>query len=205
MSNTLLIDNSFSLNGRAYPNKATVNAEGMVSKIVTAAVAKVGALTTRTDNDTGELTMSGGHGITDGQRLDVYWSGGSRRGMTVGTVSTNQVPIDGGTGDVLPADETAITASVPVEEEFLLTGNNLTALLFYGSQIGSISLCGADDAEDFGRQVGSDTTVGRSYLWYSTDPNAPTNPISGDAVTKAFISNGSSSTAAEMRVEALFA
>src|SRR5690606_16200341 len=113
------------------------------------------------------------------------------------------VPIDGGTGDNLPDDESTITASVPAEEEFLLTGNNLQALLFYADQRASASLAGVDDAEDFGREVGSTTEVGRSFLWYADDPNAPTNPVSGDTVTKVFISNGSSSTAAEVRVEAL--
>jgi hypothetical protein len=205
MSNQLVIQNQFTLNGRVYQNKATISEEGLVSKIVPAPVAKTGTLTTRTSDSEGELTMAASHGITTGARLDLYWDGGSRRGITVGTVSVNQVPLTTatGAGDVLPADETAITASVPAEEEFLLTGNSLQALLFYGDQRAIVVLTGADDAEDFGREVGSDTEVGRTFLWYADDPNAPTNPVSGDTVAKAFISNGSSSTAAQVRVEAL--
>jgi hypothetical protein len=87
----------------------------------TLAAAKTGTLTTRTDNDTGTLTMTAGHGITTGQTLDVYWAGGQRRGMTVGTVATNSVPIDGGAGDNLPANTTAITAMVPTSVPFLLS------------------------------------------------------------------------------------
>lgn len=204
MANTLTIQNSYSLNGRTYLNDATVSADGLISKIVTASAAKVGQLTTRTDNDTGELTMDSGHGIQTGDRLDVYWSGGSRRGMTVGSVSTNQVPIDGGAGDNLPTNLTAVTAAVPAEETFSIAGDDMQALLFYGDQRAIVVLTGADDAEDFGREIGSTDNTGRSFLWYADDPNAPTNPVAGDTVTKAFISCGSSSSSAEVRVEALF-
>jgi hypothetical protein len=206
MANTLTISQSYSLNGRTYTNAATVTADGLLSKIVTAAAAKTGTLTTRTSDSEGELTMAVSHGITTGARLDLYWTGGSRRGITVGTVSVNQVPLTTatGTGDVLPADETAITAAVPVEESFAITGNDMTVLLCYGDQRASVSLCGADDAEDYGLEVGSSSNTGRSFLWYAEDPNAPANPISGDTVTKVFISCGSSSSSAEVRVEALF-
>lgn len=67
-----------------------------------------GTLTTRTDDDTGVLTMEDGHGIVTGNVVDVYWEDGSRTGMDVGTVSTNTVQIDGGEGDNLPADETPV-------------------------------------------------------------------------------------------------
>lgn len=108
--------------GRTTTSRVTVSADkdGGVSK--TLAAAKTGSLTTRTDNDTGELTMAGGHGISTGNKLDVYWvdptTGAmkSRVNMTVGTVATNQVPIDGGTGDVLPVATTAVTAMVPTVE-----------------------------------------------------------------------------------------
>lgn len=76
--------------------------------------AKTGTLTTRTDNDTGTLTMEASHGITTSAVVDVYWSGGARYGMTVGTVSGTSVPIDGGSGDNLPIATTAITAMVPL-------------------------------------------------------------------------------------------
>lgn len=203
MSHTLLIENQFTINGRVYRNTATVSEEGMTSKIVSLSTAKTGQLTTRTDNDTGELTMAGGHGITDGDRLDVYWATGSRRGMTVGTVDVNDVPIDGGAGDNLPDNLTSVTAMVAVEEEFLLTGDNLKALVLSGNQKCSVSLCGADDAEDYGVEIGSATDSGRTFLWYAEDPNAPTNPVAGDTVTKVFLSNSSSSSAAEVKVEAL--
>jgi hypothetical protein len=72
--------------------------------------AKSGTLTTRTNDTSGTLTMAGGHGFTDAQVIDLYWSGGVRYGVTIGMVATNSVPISGGSGDNLPAQDTAITA-----------------------------------------------------------------------------------------------
>lgn len=107
---------------------ATLSAdkEGGVSKSIPAA--KEGDLTTRTDDDTGSLTMDPGHGITTAAKLDLYWTDPttgaqmSRVNMTVGTVATNVVPIDGGSGDVLPAAATAIRAMVPVVETLNIDG-----------------------------------------------------------------------------------
>jgi hypothetical protein len=70
-----------------------------------------GTLMTRTDDDTGVLTLSAMHGVMDGNTVDVYWGEDgefSRLGMTVGTVATNDVPVDGGTGDNLPTVSTAV-------------------------------------------------------------------------------------------------
>ena len=90
--------------------------------------AKSGSLTTRSDNNTGELTMATGHGITTGQIIDLYWDGGVQRSVTVGTVSVNAVPIDSGIGDNLPADETAITAVVQKSINLAIDGDNADIL-----------------------------------------------------------------------------
>ncbi len=86
--------------------------------------AKTGTLTTRTDNTDGELTMSASHGITTAAVIDLYWTGGVRYGVVVGTVATNAVPISGGAGDNLPADETPITAVVQKSINLSIDGDN---------------------------------------------------------------------------------
>ena len=70
-----------------------------------------GTLGTRTDADTGVVTLSTGHGISTSDVVDVYWSGGVRYGMTA-TVSGNDVTVDGGAGDDLPTVASTITAVV---------------------------------------------------------------------------------------------
>lgn len=90
--------------------------------------AKSGTLTTRTDNNTGTLTMDAGHGITTGQIIDIYWNGGVQRTVTVGTVATNSVPIDLGIGDNLPIATTAITAVVQKAINLAIDGDNTKIL-----------------------------------------------------------------------------
>jgi len=75
-----------------------------------------GRLTTRTDDETGTLTMdSAGHGIATGNKINISWASGARYNITVGTVSGTSVPIgadNSGDGDPLPPDETDIMAIV---------------------------------------------------------------------------------------------
>lgn len=199
---SLVVTEQAVLDGRQFNNSETVQADHSLQIVTSVPAAKVGQLTTRTDADTGTLTMSASHGITTGARLDVYWTGGSRRGMTVGTVSGNSVPIDGGSGDNLPTNLTAITAAVPVEEDLVVTGDNVAAIALYSDQAGTIVLAESDDGEALGKTVGSTTNAGKSWIW--TPSRDATNPVASADITKAFLSHGSSTAVAEMRIAILF-
>jgi len=197
MSYRATVNNQVSLAGKGYGEQRTVEGEGLNTKEKTAlAAAKTGNLTTRTDDDTGELTMDAGHSITTGQRLDVYWDGGRRYGMTVGTVAGNAVPIDGGAGDNLPADESEITAFVPIEENFLFDGDDLQLLVASGTRKGLIVL---EDAG--GVELAIDLDEDQMFRWDTGDGSA--NPVVGDDITKAFFSNGDSAGTANLRIAAL--
>lgn len=188
--------------GIQFPSRTSVSAANHTgSQPAAIAVAKIGTLTTRTDANTGELTMAASHGITTGARLDLYWTGGSRRGITVGTVATNAVPIDLGAGDDLPTNNTAITAMVPTEEAFVVTGSNVTALLVYSDVAGQVTFCLTDDTEVKSYEVGGGSTDDQSYVW--TTARDATNPLAASAVTKVYFSHGSSSSTATMKAIAL--
>lgn len=190
---------------KQYPYNSTLDADGVLQQEVSVAAAKAGALTTRTDDETGTLTMDdAGHGITTGARLDLYWDGGSRRGILVGTVSGTSVPIgadDSGAGDVLPADETEITAMVPHEEEFLVTGDDVSLLAVYSTAPGIFVLAESDDSEVVAYEIGDVTGGEQSTVWFSAI-NA-TNPLAAADVAKVFFSHGDSTQAATMRVLAM--
>ncbi len=202
MSFSATIQKTRSLGGKAYSENRTLTNDGPVGKEISVAAAKVGALTTRTDANTGTLTMAASHGIVTGDRIAIFWNIGGvigcRRGVEVGTVATNSVPFDNGTGDDLPADESAITACVEVEEPVAIDGDDFNLLVAYGEGKGSFSLCGADDVEDFGWHfpLGAQT-----YEWYTNCGYA--NPIVGDVITKVFFANGDSSAAKTFRIGAL--
>lgn len=101
---------------------------GPIGLADTLPAAKTGSLTTRTNDTSGELTMTAGHGITTGQVIDVYWAGGVRYGVTVGTVATNVVPISSGSGDNLPTEATAITAVVQKAINLFVDGDEVEIL-----------------------------------------------------------------------------
>jgi hypothetical protein len=190
--------------GKSATSRSVVTADGIISKEISVPAAKIGALTTRTDDNTGVLTMNASHGITTGASLDVYWSGGQRLGMTVGTVATNSVPIDGGSGDNLPADETAITAMVPIEEPLLVDGDEVSGIEFYADALGNISLLDDAAAVALTKELGGTTAQDqRSYVWMAA--RDPVNPIAGDAIEVVRFSHGNSSKTATMRAQLLYA
>lgn len=191
------LNSSSSVYGKTFQEQRTVTADGAVIKDPTLAAAKTGTLTTRTDDNTGTLTMAGGHGITTGQRLDVYWSGGARYGMTVGTVATNSVPIDGGGGDVLPAAATAITAMVPVLEDFVVEAADLAALLVGCASPAYAVFLESDNTLVKAAYIGGSTS---SYQW--DEDSAADNPFGAD-VAKVYLSHGYASGTRQVNAVAL--
>jgi len=161
----------------------------------TLSVAKTGALTTRTDDNTGTLTMAEGHGFTDGQILDVYWSGGVQRNVVVGTVATNSVPIDSGVGDNLPADETAITAVVQKSINLAIDGDNTKILAVVLETIDKTLRTAAnvqfrDSAADIIAEIDPVTNV--PQVWDIEGGSG--NPFPGDPITNLKASQASTST-----------
>src|SRR6185369_12276008 len=123
------INKTFSVAGLSMSEIRTISGEGGLAPLeVSVPAGKAGTLTTRTDNDTGTATLGAGHGILTGDRVDVYWIGGHRYGMTVGTVAGTSVPLDLGAGDNLPTAATAIVVCKANNYPFAFTGNNLDAI-----------------------------------------------------------------------------
>jgi len=92
-----------------------------------------GTLSTRTDDDTGVVTLSSGHGLQVNDKVTVAWPaspGGIRSLMTVTDVTGDDVTIDLGTGDVLPAQAAAVTVIKPEDFEDGLAG--WTTMLYGG-------------------------------------------------------------------------
>lgn len=115
------------IDGTLYTQTSTVTSNSQEIATPSVAGAKSGTLTTRTDDNTGTFTMASGHGFSTSDKVDVFWSGGSRRQMDA-TVTGDSVVLDGGSGDVLPAATTAITAMTPTSVSMAFTGNDIEAL-----------------------------------------------------------------------------
>lgn len=176
--------------GLTFTLSSTITSDAAIPFSISVAAAKTGTLTTRTDANTGTLTMAADHGITTAARLDLYWTGGSRRGITVGTVSVNSVPIDLGSGDDLPAQDTAITAMVPTEQALAVTGDNVVSIAVSCPVGGTVVFADVSNAELYATVRPS---TAPTWTWVSADGG--TNPLASDAVTKVFLSHGSSAAA----------
>lgn len=196
MANPIVHTKRITVLGKTYSIREDITADVGISLDVTLEPAKSGTLTTRTDSDTGTLTMDSGHGIATGQRLDLYWALGSRLGMTVGTVSTNSVPIDGGQGDALPNNNSAITAMVPNFESVTVDGDEIVGFVFDGTtQKAGVAITQADNTAIFEIRFQAYDSAGYSFF---VGENG-TNPLGGVTVGKVFMSHGDASASRRVK------
>lgn len=167
---TVTITENDAVAGASYGRTYNVNSANVWASEPPAGIpaAKTGQLTTRTDANTGTLTMDGGHGIITNDKISVFWSGGSRWGMTA-TVTVNSVAIDGGGGDDLPTNLTAITASVPTSETGSVVGDNAVCDVVYAA------LSGTDGNAYVEFQQANGTTI----ITYTLSPSLPSNSWDG--------------------------
>jgi hypothetical protein len=183
------------------PLAVTRTNSGAIGLEEAVSAAKVGALTTRTSDTVGTLTMAASHGITTGQIIDIYWAGGVQYSVTVGTVATNEVPISLGDGDVLPADETAITAVVQKSVNLAIDGDetDILAIIFETTDTSlrtAAHIQFRDAANDEIAEIDFVTNV--PQVWDIAGGSA--NPFTGDPITNLKVSQANSSTAATLKI-----
>lgn len=184
------------------------NADGTAAVEVAVPASPAGTLTTRTDNETGTITMaSGSHGITTASVVDLFWSGGARFGVTVGTVSGTTVPIgadNSGTGDNLPIATTALVVSprtafnVAIDgDEALLVGIEQTYAAANETAQSRLTLLDAVSSAITNITLAANTP--RAWDLAGGDANS----FTGNPIASGRISNGSSTNAATLRIAVL--
>lgn len=197
MAYTAKLTRSITIGGKTYTQQRTLSGGLPLVRSESVPAAKAGTLSARTDNDTGTATLGASHGIVDGDRVDVYWDGGRRYGMTVGTVSGTSVPVDGGAGDNLPVLTTVIQVAVAQEKTLSFTGNSAQAIVANSPAAGLVIFCsGTNTAE-----LVLDLDAGETYLW--DESGAVANPLLGDTITKFFVSHKDTSAAKVIAAGAL--
>ena len=162
-------------------------ATGSIAQSQALAAAKTGSLTTRTSDTDGTLTMTTGHGITDGARIAIFWDGGCAYLGTVGTVATNSVPFTGAAGDNLPAKDTAVTVQVMTPLDVDFDGDKAKMVAASFSRRGVVVF------EDSGDAVldGEDIAAGEGYVYVAG--LSQSNPLTGNPVDQVWVANGDSS------------
>jgi hypothetical protein len=174
--------------GLAFNASSQISSNGIVQFSETLIAAISGTLTTRSSATAGTLTIPSIGNITSSCRLDIYWSGGSVYGATVGSVSGTSVPFTGAVG-TLPAVNTVITCFVPVSVAFVITGSNCQSLACGVSSPAVPATVVFATSAPANEAVANLTTAVPSYVWATGATG--TNPIAGDAITQAFLSQSS--------------
>lgn len=170
------------IGGKTLKETTTVTGEASILQEESIPGADAGSLTTRTDDDTGVVTVDeSGHNFTDSDVVDVYWTEGSRRNMTITSVTVNAVSVDGGSGDNLPTQDTDVTIVIPVELDVVFTGTNVKALAVYSEARGQFVFNDAGGEELFKR-------VGAGGVWEWHDENGEDNPVTGDSIITVAVS-----------------
>jgi hypothetical protein len=188
---------SASVAGLQFTGNAQASEDGQIGQQVTLAAGKAGTLSTRTDNDTGTATLSADHGILTADVVDVFWTGGIRRNMVVGTVSGTSVPLDGGAGDNLPVQDTAVVICKQSVIDMDVEGDLIAMAIASTNTRANIDFQQAD-----GTTIKSiDLAAGGVWYWNVGDT---ANPFDSVTVGKVIASNGSSTTSATVQIGLIY-
>ena len=172
--------------------------DGQIGHEVSLPAGSAGTLTTRTDDNTGEATLSAGHGLSEGDVVDVYWADGVRYGMDVGVVAGNVVPIDGGAGDNLPDADSAlvVTKQVTIDTDF--DGDLVALIAALATQRAHL------DFQTAGGVSLSAVELQANELWSWYSDSGIANPLTGDPVGSVEASCGTTAAAATLKLGALY-
>jgi hypothetical protein len=178
------ISKAVTLGGKSISGAVTVTPVTEDAGQATLVAAKTGVLGTRTDNNTGTLTMTTGHGLTTGLIVDIYWVGGVQRNVTLGTVSVDSVPFDLGVGDNLPIATTAVTVGVQTAIDLDAVGSTIVIAFAHAKLKG----CAGFQQND--GTVIVTAIMAAQEVWDNT--TLDTNAFSGVTLGKVVVSNGDS-------------
>lgn len=195
------------IGGVSFTSTRALLAEGEVSRNKSIPVARAGVLTTRTDDDTGMLTLTiagAAAAFTVGMRVDLYWDVGGvkghRRGMLVSaqageTITVGTAGGDIGAGDNLPIATSPIIIAASLLTEIRFDGDDVAVLAFAADARAIIVITGDDGVEDYFVHM---PEAASSVIWDSK--YGQVNPIAGDVITRAYMSQADITTAKNVKV-----
>ena len=141
-----IITSNIAIGGSNFSSSTTITDSGQIAADVTLTAGQAGTLSTYTSTTEGTATLSTGHGITTGVKVNIYWTGGCRYGVTVGTVNVNSVPFSLGEGADLPIQGTVIVVALCTTINVDVTGNDVSIIAAQGSQAGNVTFYASNDS-----------------------------------------------------------
>ena len=195
MSVDFIMQNSFTLAGKAFSESKTVAGDDAIIVESSIPAATGGTLTTRTSDTAGIITVTS-HPFVVIYVINISCAYGSSLTATVCATTKTTITFSGALGTVLPAQDVAVTCNEQVELPFDLVGADLTALVVFTAQKGTIIPKDAGGEE----LVLTLATGGSVYAWWTN--NGITNPITGDTIITVTFSHDYITAAATMRIGA---
>lgn len=168
---------------------------------MTVAAAIAGELTTRTDNDTGVVTVASGHGILDTDTVDLYDEDGAllRKDVDVTAVSATTISINAGSGDNLPAANEVVNVAKQQTLNCNIDGDAIQIIGVILEVPGATSEGRALFEDAAGDDI-ADLTLVANKSQISHVAAGASNPFAGDPITVARISNGNTTLAGVFKI-----
>ena len=187
------------------PNQKTRVCEHVSPYVFTLDPGKAGTVSLKSDANTGELTLAGGHGILTGDVVDIHWriagTNYCQRKVTVGTVSGNVVPIDSGVGDDLPAAPQAIVCCKQRSEKVTANSAGLQILGLLAKDVTGVAVEGAQlGFVTGGGSVAYAPLLHLDDLVQSDVVAGEANPLGGTDIATLTMTNGSATVSIELQV-----
>jgi hypothetical protein len=206
------VHRSFSMNGHGFSNSLNANQSfGLGIAIeMTLPAGKVVTSWVKTDANTAACNLPAGHGYTNGN-FDVYWvdTGVQKiRYGVPGTIATNALSLDGGSGDDFPASATVgvvVTRQVAYPSAFSIDGDNVKIIGIHfrsadTAAVGSVDLLDSGNAsiEQFDLTEVDNSVNGLQHEYVGA---AAVALLTGNVITQAVASNGSSTASATLWID----
>lgn len=187
-----------------------VSGDQLIDLSVSLAAGKTVTSWVKTDANTAACDLPGGHGYSNG-KFDVYWtdSGTEKRRYGVdGTISTNALSLDGGSGDDFPASATSgVVVCKQTIINLAIDGDNVDII---GFCIDVAASTGHGSRLTFFDAITAGGSAVGSGLYLS--PNEPqiyhidagvTNPLTGSPILSLTASNGDATYSATLKIQGI--
>jgi len=183
------ITSTILIGGIGFTSTITRTAEGQISHVVELPAGVAGAVSA-----TGVDGLATGHGLVQGDVVDLHWTGGGeqkcRRGITIDTASANAVTFDDSPpagGDALPAEDTAVVVGKQIEVNTEWVGNDSEIVAARLSKIGAV-----DFRDDTAASVLA-AKLAAAASWFWAAGQGVDNPFADKTLATIKASNGSTS------------
>jgi hypothetical protein len=187
-----------SIGGLSIQAATTRTDDGQIGHEVSLPVGIAGSLTTRTDGNTGIITVAEGHGVLDTDTVDVYWAAGVQYNCDVTAVTADTISIDLGVGDDLPDALTAVVVGKQSVIDTDFDGDLLAMIAASATYRCHLSF------NDVGDAVLAAIEILAGEMWSWSSGQGVANPLTGNPVAYVNVSNGSTTGASTLKLGGLY-